>query len=155
MAVEIRNRAGQGLRTKQLSKMLEESLVLAGRPEAEVSVLLTDDEEMRKLNRQYRKRNRPTDVLSFSMQEGVRIPGQGDLLGDVVVSVETARRQGMQQGHTLHREVAILLQHGLIHLLGADHDALRDGGRFRQWEELLRPALESAFPAGKQGLAGQ
>ena len=72
-----------------------------------------------------------------------------------VVSVETARRQGMQQGHTLHREVAILLQHGLIHLLGADHDALRDGGRFRQWEELLRPALESAFPAGKQGLAGQ
>ena len=131
----------------KLARMLEESLLLAGRSVVEVSVLLTGDREIRKLNKQYRKINRPTDVLSFSMQEGVHISGQENLLGDVVVSVETARRQAQEQGHALHRELAILLQHGLIHLLGVDHEALRYGGRFRQWEELLRPALDTAFPA--------
>jgi probable rRNA maturation factor len=80
---------------------------------AELSVLLTDDNTIRDLNRRYRGVDAPTDVLAFE-QEG------GALLGDVVISVETAQRQATEQGHSLDREVGLLLAHGVLHLLGWD-----------------------------------
>ncbi|MFZ5475714.1 MAG: rRNA maturation RNase YbeY [Myxococcota bacterium] len=82
---------------------------------ADLSVLLCDDAFIRNLNAQWRKKDQPTDVLSFPMDED-------DNLGDVVISVETARRQAEEHGHSLERELRVLLVHGLCHVLGFDHE---------------------------------
>ncbi len=89
--------------------------------EPELSVLLTDDAGIHQLNRDYRAKDRPTDVLSFSQREGHAMPGEVAVLGDVVISLETAARQAEELGHDLHHEVRRLLVHGVCHLLGYDH----------------------------------
>ena len=86
----------------------------------EVSLLLTSDREIRKLNQKYRKENRPTDVLSFAQEENTK-SGKRQLLGDIVISVPTARRQAKRAGHDLEQECNLLAVHGLLHLLGHDH----------------------------------
>ena len=87
----------------------------------ELSLLLVSDGEMRRLNRRWRGRDRPTDVLAFAQAEGPGGAPDG-MLGDVVISVDTARRQARQRGETLGREADRLLIHGLLHLLGYDHE---------------------------------
>jgi probable rRNA maturation factor len=82
---------------------------------------LCDDAFIQELNRTYRGRNKPTDVLSFSMKEGELLPGNNRLLGDIVISVETAARRAKDLGCTPAKEVTSLLIHGLLHLLGHDH----------------------------------
>ncbi|MBX5436518.1 MAG: rRNA maturation RNase YbeY [Alicyclobacillaceae bacterium] len=93
----------------------------------EVSVSLVGDEEIHSLNRDYRGVDRPTDVLSFPLigedEMLTAPPGQPLLLGDIVVSLPTARRQAAEYGHSLQREVGFLLVHGFLHLLGYDHDS--------------------------------
>ncbi|MCX7592954.1 MAG: rRNA maturation RNase YbeY [Fischerella sp.] len=93
----------------------------------EIGLRLTNDSEIQALNAQYRHQNKPTDVLSFAALE-VDFPQPTDMpaslplyLGDIVISVDTARRQAQQQGHTLSTELAWLAAHGLLHLLGWDH----------------------------------
>jgi probable rRNA maturation factor len=89
-----------------------------GKPTSvECGLTLTSDEHVHRLNREYRRKNKPTDVLAFAMREG-QGPHFSGLLGDVVISVETARRQAKA---TLEEEVAFLWAHGLCHLLGYDH----------------------------------
>jgi probable rRNA maturation factor len=80
----------------------------------ELSVFLVGDGRMRRLNRSFRGKDRPTDVLSF--------PQGGALVGDVVISVDTARRQAREGGWTLARELQQLVAHGILHCLGHDHD---------------------------------
>jgi probable rRNA maturation factor len=88
----------------------------------ELSIVLTDDEEIRHLNRVYRRLDRPTDVLAFAQGEGELAELAGEVLGDIVVSVPTARRQARERGATLFEEVTMLTAHGLLHLLGWDHE---------------------------------
>ena len=88
----------------------------------EISILLMDDNQIRALNRKYLHRNRPTDVISFSQIEGEFNHINTRLLGDVVISVETARRQSRELNTTLQDEVTFLLIHGILHLLGYDHE---------------------------------
>lgn len=84
----------------------------------EVSVLFVDDDTIAELNASYRKKNKPTDVLAFPAE----VPHSAvPVLGDIVISVPTARRQARELGHTLRHEVAFLLIHGMLHLLGYDH----------------------------------
>lgn len=103
-------------------------------PAAEASVVFVDDAYIHRLNREYRGVDRPTDVLSFAMQEMVdEEPAinedfqaefdedEGPLLGDIIISLETAVRQAKEYNHTLEREVAFLAVHGFLHLLGYDH----------------------------------
>jgi len=92
----------------------------------ELSIALTDDSEIRELNRVFRHRNRATDVLAFAMREGEPLPHSQEILGDVVISVETARRQAGRHRRTLEAEVCMLLAHGLLHLVGYDHKSERD-----------------------------
>jgi probable rRNA maturation factor len=109
-----------------------------------VSLLLCDDAAIQALNREYRSVDAPTDVLAFAQEEGPALPlGWADeeiphILGDVVISVETARRQAADQGWALQEETEALLVHGLLHLLGYDHDvpAERDLMRAREAELL-------------------
>jgi probable rRNA maturation factor len=88
----------------------------------ELSVVLTGDARIRQLNRTYRKMDKPTDVLAFAMREGAHGALAGDLLGDVIVSVETAARQARRARRELVDEVTMLVTHGILHVLGWDHD---------------------------------
>ena len=98
----------------------------------EVSILLTDDENIARLNKDYRHVDGPTDVLSFAQAEPGEEPA-GDagenLLGDVVIAVETARRQAHARGLGLDEEIDILLAHGLLHLLGYEHAESEEEGK--------------------------
>lgn len=110
----------------------------------EVSVLITDDEGIRKLNKSYRGKDKSTDVLSFPQwEDGLAEddPGTVDLLGDIVISLETARRQAFDFGHPVEREVAYLAVHGTLHLLGYDHEDEADKAEMRLAEEEVLKAL--------------
>jgi probable rRNA maturation factor len=108
-------------------------------PDGEVHVLLTGDDEMRRLNRQYRDLDRTTDVLSFP--DGSRLPSGGVLLGQIVISLDAASRQAAELGHDVVRELEELLLHGTLHLLGHDHE--RDDGEMDAYETRLRQELLS------------
>jgi probable rRNA maturation factor len=88
-------------------------------PDAELSVLLTDDRGIQELNRQHRHKDKPTDVLAFPMAEGILDPR--GILGDVVISLDTADRQARARRRPLIEEVRFLLAHGVLHLVGYDH----------------------------------
>ena len=92
--------------------------------ENEVSLTLTNDETIHKLNKEYRGIDRATDVLSFAFREADE-PGvintKADILGDIIISIERAKSQAEEYGHSLRREVVFLTVHGMLHLLGYDH----------------------------------
>lgn len=100
-------------------------LPLQPQQQYELALRLTDDAEIQSLNQQFRAKNTPTDVLSFAALEGENLIPEDEseplYLGDIVVSVETAQRQAIAQGHSLDIELAWLVSHGLLHLLGWDH----------------------------------
>jgi probable rRNA maturation factor len=101
----------------------------------EVSVLLSDDRTLRRLNREWRGKDKATDVLSFpSPEEMAEV-----FAGDLAVSLETANRQGAEHGNDLRDEVRVLLLHGLLHLVGMDHEV--DGGEMAAREAELRKKL--------------
>ena len=107
---------------KSLTELASRILSDLDRSEAELSILVTDDEEIRSLNSTYRHIDKPTDVLSFSQGEGEEIPGGDKLLGDIVISMETAVRQASELGFSIEEEMKRLLVHGVFHLLGYDHE---------------------------------
>jgi probable rRNA maturation factor len=116
----------------------------AGLRDTGLSILLVGDRAMRSLNRRYRGKDRTTDVLSFSLREGQGAVASHRLLGDIVISVPAARRQAREARHSLRAEVDRLLVHGLLHLLGYDHERgkaeeRRMRARERRLQEALRP----------------
>ena len=133
---------------------VRETLVAAGAPgDCETSVLYVHDDEMRRLNAEYRGMDRSTDVLAFAMRESGGAPArddgaQNEMLGDVVISLDAAARQAASRDHSLRREVAILLIHGVLHLVGHDHAGSAAAGRgrakaMREMEKRCMDALES------------
>lgn len=105
----------------------------------EVSMLLTDDAEIRELNRQYREIDAPTDVLAFAMREGMGGDLNPQLLGDLIISVPTAQRQSVVHKHSLEIELALLTVHGTLHLLGYDHQTPEEAEiMFEEQEAVLR-----------------
>jgi len=125
----------------ELERMAERVLAAEGvAMPAELSVMLADDATVRELNRTYRGIDAATDVLSFSQQEGeafVGPAGAAPHLGDVIISVDTARRQAAQAGVSLQDEVSHLLVHGVLHLLGYDHEEPEDAQAMRLQEEAM------------------
>jgi probable rRNA maturation factor len=103
----------------------------------QVTVLLTSDAAVRDLNRRFRGKNKATDVLSFPSEHLVR--GTEKTAGDLAISVETARRQAAEQGHSLATELKVLMLHGVLHLAGYDHEA--DAGEMQRRERTLRARL--------------
>jgi probable rRNA maturation factor len=106
-------------------------------------VALVSDAHVRQLNRLYRQTDTPTDVLSFPASEGNEpSPGIGTPksreLGDIVIARGVARRQAREAGHSYNAELRVLALHGLLHLLGFDHDAPADAGRMARVEARLR-----------------
>lgn len=101
---------------------------------SELSIALVDDATIESLNARYRGQTRPTDVLSFSQQDGVSDAADGNLLGDVVISLETAARQARRAHRGIDGEVTRLLIHGTLHLLGHDHEEDDDARLMRREE---------------------
>lgn len=89
--------------------------------DAELSIVLCNDATIHPLNRDYRGKDKPTDVLSFAQREGEFAFFEDNLLGDVIISMETTRRQADERGHSVETELRVLLVHGILHLLGYDH----------------------------------
>jgi probable rRNA maturation factor len=107
----------------------------------EVSIVLADDDALRRLNRDYRGKDRPTNVLSFSALEGAATPdcsGGPMILGDVVVALETAEREAAAEGKSLADHLRHLVVHGVLHLLGYDHEAPAEA---EEMEDLERRVL--------------
>ncbi len=101
---------------------MEKALKDLGCNKGELSILFTDDERIRQLNSWYLKRDRPTNVLAFPMNDEINTEPESGMLGDIVISTDTARREAMDTGITFHDRVLQLLIHGLLHLLGYDHE---------------------------------
>lgn len=123
-----RRRVASPVPLPRLRRLLIRLLGVLEQPEGTgISVLLTDDPEIQRLNAQWRGKDRPTDVLSFSLREGrgARFFQQGPL-GDIVLSIPTCQRQAEEKGWSLEEELAFLTLHGLLHLLGYDHERDED-----------------------------
>jgi probable rRNA maturation factor len=115
-----------------------------GSPEAELSIVFVDDLRIRELNRRYLHRDKPTNVLAFSMVEGKFPALHPHLLGDLVISVETAERQSNRFGLSAGEMVILLMTHGILHLLGYDHLGSKKKSRemAAKQKELLRMVLQ-------------
>ena len=129
-----------------MRKVLGKTAELYGLSEGvEVGVTFLDDAAIQELNRDYRDKDRPTDVLSFALNEGdepkiIDAPEE-ELLGDILISLETTARQAEEYGHSLERELAYLTVHGMLHLLGYDHEEPADQAEMRLEEEAVLAAL--------------
>lgn len=114
-------------------------------PSTEVSVVLANDSYIHELNLEYRGKDCPTDVLSFALDEGEEpdiVDGPEErLLGDIIISLETAARQAEEYSHSMERELAFLTVHGMLHLLGYDHEEEVDRQEMRQQEEHILSLL--------------
>jgi probable rRNA maturation factor len=115
---------------------------------SELSIVLTGDAEVKKLNRIYRSKNKTTDVLSFPLLEGKVLPAGRNMiaLGDVVVSVPQTKRQALEQGKPVKAELALLVVHGVLHLLGYDHATLVQGKKMFA----LQDSILKKFGYGKK-----
>lgn len=136
VAVQVSHPRGAhwGRKLRRLAEGYLEQLGLEG---CELSVSLVGDTAIRRLNRTWRQKDKATDVLSFPVGELPQgVPGLRPL-GDVVISLDTARRQAREYGRTLGEELARYLAHGLLHLLGHDHEEPRQARRMARLEEEL------------------
>nr|WP_208379707.1 rRNA maturation RNase YbeY [Alkalibacillus almallahensis] len=131
-------------------KLLEDVLQYAANEEnieetAEMSVTIVDDETIKQINADYREKDYATDVISFALEE----QGEGELdivgddlpvhLGDIVISIDRAKAQANEYNHSLNRELAFLAVHGLLHLLGYDHETKADEkAMFQKQESILQ-----------------
>ena len=126
---------GEGTETFAAAVESDAQAILArlGRDDTELSIVLCDDATIHPLNRDWRGKDKPTDVLSFGQ-------GGGRVLGDVVISVETAKRQAEERRHPVQHELRVLLVHGICHLLGYDHE---DEAEAEMMEALERELVTS------------
>jgi probable rRNA maturation factor len=139
------------LRSERVHAIAERMLSYLEREEHELSILLTDDEFIRTLNKTHRGKDRPTDVLAFPLDEEAGTPSVLDhaLLGDVVISLDTAERQARRRRHTLFDEVSFLLAHGILHLVGYDHQTDEEEAVMNGMTARLVQRAKSSAPHGR------
>lgn len=109
---------------QDFTAIIEQALKTLGiEDDVEVSCVLVDDERIHEINREYRHVDRSTDVISFAMEDNDQfyVEGMPRTLGDIFISVDHAKKQAEEYGHSLRREMCFLFTHGILHLLGYDH----------------------------------
>lgn len=137
--VEVRAEGGRAdYAARVIRRRAAEFLAALGQGGAEVSVLLTTDPGIRRINREFRGKDKATDVLSFPAGDGPVPPGTPPFLGDLAISLDTARRRAGEDGRPLAAELSRYLAHGLLHLLGYDHErSAREAARMAREENRL------------------
>jgi rRNA maturation RNase YbeY len=134
VTVEVLNRQRRfAVDPDPLAAIADATLAAVGRGGADLTLLLSNDRRLRELNRDYRGKDRPTDVLSFPYDD---LAGP---IGDVVISVDRATAQAGERGHSLQREMELLTLHGTLHVCGYDHET--DDGTMDRLERRLRKRL--------------
>ncbi len=156
MPVRVRAERGGGANAAlraRLKRRAEAMLAFLQLSESELSLVLSGDSQIHQLNKMYRGKDRPTDVLAFPMREGdfgrlhAGLPAR--LLGDVVLSIPTAKRQARAAGKGELGEMTMLVAHGLLHLLGWDHDTkAKERAMVAETEKLVRAAEEGESRSG-------
>ncbi len=141
----VSHREPEQLNFEAFEQLARFVLSMEGVPEmTELSIALVDEDEMAHLNSQYRGIDGPTDVLSFGCDDPCPAPGDEPItLGDVVIAPALAERQAAELGHSVEHELDVLLVHGVLHLLGYDHEAADDAGAMAARESALLEAYES------------
>jgi len=141
MPVEIvRRDGGKQFPSRRLKRIATRVLELLKQHDADLSIALVGNTEIRKLNAQFRKQDYSTDVLSFPAEDGIL--SEVRLLGDVVISVDQAKQQAREQSRTLDEEMITLLIHGVLHLLGYDHErSAKDARTMTRLEKRIYRAL--------------
>ena len=123
-----------------IQKVCDEVSRVYGLEDDELSILLCDNNKIHELNKEYRGIDRPTDVLSFALNEGDDYEGSEEehhLLGDMILSLERAHEQAVEYGHSFERELAYLTTHSCLHILGYDHMTDEDKKEMRTEEEFV------------------
>jgi probable rRNA maturation factor len=132
-----------GAQERQIIAIMDYGLQIFNKSSAEISLVLVDDDYIRELNLAYRGLDKPTDVLSFALEEADEAPLVSDgavipeLLGDIYISVTRAAEQAVTYGHSFERELGFLAVHGLLHLLGYDHQTPEEAATMRGREEQI------------------
>ena len=130
-----------------MQRLAEKILQDRGLDKSELSILLINDKRIKALNRQYRGLNQPTDILAFPMQEGEFKGLNPEILGDLALSLDTALRQAKDAGHQIERELAMLIIHGILHLLGFDHEkGGREEKKMKREEAQIMKDIEFLIP---------
>lgn len=139
---------GSGVDTRRLKTVARKLLAQVDEPESALSITLVGDREIQTLNREHRGKDKPTDVLSFPMYEpGEAAPNDGErLLGDIVISVDTARRQAADYDAPIQNEMYRLLIHGILHVLGHDHEEPAERKAMEAEERRLAAAIGMPWP---------
>lgn len=138
--------------TENYIELVEKLLNFAGEQEdiasdAEISISFVDNKQIQVINRDYRGKDKPTDVISFAMlemeEEEVKIVGEGlpVVLGDIIISVDKAKEQAEEYNHSFERELAFLALHGFLHLLGYDHMNTEDEKKMFQRQDAILGAF--------------
>lgn len=151
LSIQIDKEFRKHLDQEWLQRVVEQTLTIQDfDSEVELSLVITGEEMVRKLNQQYRGLDEPTDVLSFALLESK--PGDGTLfitppdgvlhLGEVVISYPQAARQAEENGQRVEHELALLIVHGILHLLGYEHDDPDREREMRALEEKVLPEIE-------------
>lgn len=136
----VRRYAGKGVSSRKLKKVALKILAMVKQEQAELSVALIANAEAQQLNATYRHKDYATDVLSFPAGDG--LPGEVRILGDVIISVDKAKEQAEERGRSLDEEMATLLIHGIVHLLGYDHERSTEDARIMgRLEKKIQRAL--------------
>jgi probable rRNA maturation factor len=144
LRVAVTDGQGRAVRAPGLARWL--ASVAPSRARGTLVIALVTDAEIQALNRRYRRKNAPTDVLSFPAAEDDAAPDGERALGDLAIATGVARRQASDAGHSYATELKVLALHGLLHLLGYDHHAAGDNGRMARLEARLR--REGGLAAG-------
>jgi len=129
---------------RKIRQTAQAALNVLGCPDSELSILIVDDQRISALNQEYLQREGPTNVIAFPMQEGPFAEITPDLLGDVVISVDTTRREALDSGLDFQTRFTQLLVHGILHLLGYDHEKTeKDARKMEAKSEELLHRLET------------
>ena len=145
MEILIQNNQSQhAIDEAELQTQIARILETLGETDCELSLLLTDDEEIQQLNRDYRDLDKATDVLSFPQDEDAVNETGAALLGDVVISTETAARQAEDHHLSFNEELILLAIHGILHLLGYDHERSPEDAKIMQ--DKTQAVFETLFP---------
>lgn len=147
MSVDVDDRAECGVAGAAVAETVERVLAAEGVGECEVGVVLVDEHEMRDINREHRGRDEPTDVLAFPIDEEDELDGVTRMLGDVVVCVPVLLAQAAEAEVGAGEELADLLVHGTLHLLGYDHET-DDGEMLARQDAIVATLAPIAWPAG-------
>jgi probable rRNA maturation factor len=145
MHVHYRNEVrGSGVDARALKATMRTLLNAVGEGDSTISVTLVNDDAIRDINREHRGKDKPTDVLSFPLEPEPF--SQERLLGDIVISIDTARRQAADYDAPVQREIYRLLIHGLLHVLGHDHEEADERSAMESEERRLADAIGMPWP---------